>query len=170
MRALQVLSSRTSRLALAGIGAAICAACSSGGGGVRLPAPPADASAPASPLEGEWTLTGLQLADGSMRRVTGFVRFDRFSNITLQAELAPDDPAARPPRTVVANFTAKAATANGELDFTGLSLGVGPERLAADAVAMDDWRRYEVSGSTLRISARDPGGRATATLVFERAR
>lgn len=169
MRVPLATSSRMSTLALVGLVAALCSACSSGGG-IRLPAPPPDAAAPASPLEGEWTLTALQLTDGSTRRVTGFVRFDRFSNITLQAELAPDEPAARPPRTVVANFTAKAAAANGQFDFTGLSMGVGAERLAADAVAMDDWRAYEVSGSTLRISARERGGRPGAILIFERTR
>jgi hypothetical protein len=146
-------------------------ACASGGGRSRpatsAPPPVADAT---SPLEGEWRLTTMQLADGSSRRVTGFLRFDRFSNIAVHAELAPDEPVARPPRTVVADFTAKAQAGGGELDYAGLSVGVGTERLTEDAANMADWRHYEVSGDTLRVSARDRAGRAAATLVFERAR
>jgi hypothetical protein len=80
-------------------------------------------------LQGEWRLTAFQLADGSTRQVNGFLRFDRFSNITLHAELAPNEPVARPPRTVVADFTAKAQAGAGQFDYVGLSMGVGPERL-----------------------------------------
>lgn len=149
----------------------VTTACASGGGRSRpatsAPPPAADA---ASPLEGEWRLTTMQLADGSSRRVTGYLRFDRFSNITVHAELAPDEPVARPPRTVVADFTAKAQPGDGALDYTGLSVGVGAERLTDDAVNMAEWRHYEVSGDTLRVSARDRAGRAAATLVFERVR
>ena len=149
----------------------ITTACASGGGRARptASAPPATAAA-ASPLEGEWRLATMQMADGASRRVTGFLRFDRFSNITLHAELAPDEPVARPPRTVVADFTAKAQTGGGEFDYAGLSVGVGAERLTDDAANMAEWRHYELSGNTLRVSARDRAGRAAATLVFERAR
>jgi hypothetical protein len=112
----------------------------------------------------------MQLADGASRRVTGFLRFDRFSNISVHAELAPDEPVARPPRTVVADFTAKAQAGGAEFDYAGLSVGVGAERLTADAVNMAEWRHYELSGDTLRVSARDRAGRAAATLVFERVR
>ena len=112
----------------------------------------------------------LQLADGGSRRVTGFLRFDRFSNITVKAELAPDEPVARPPRTVVADFTAKARAGVGEFDYAGLAVGVGPERLTDDAANMAEWRHYELSGDTLRVSARDRAGRPAATLVFERVR
>lgn len=150
---------------------AVTTACASGGGRSRpvtsAPPPAADA---ASPLEGEWRLSAMQLADGASRRVTGFLRFDRFSNITVRAELAPDEPAARPPRTVVADFTAKAQTGGGEFDYAGLSVGVGAERLTDDAVNMAEWRHYELSGNTLRVSARDRAGRPAATLVFERVR
>lgn len=147
----------------------VMSACASGGGSSPAGSaqPPVEAG---SPLEGEWRLTALQLPDGSTRRVSGFLRFDRFSNITLHAELAPDDPAARPPRTVVADFTAKAQGDGRELAYVGLAMGVGPERLTADAVNMAEWRYYELAGNTLRISARDQSGRASATLVFERAR
>lgn len=150
---------------------AVTTACASGGGRSRpvtsAPPPAADA---ASPLEGEWRLTTMQLADGASRRVTGFLRFDRFSNITVRAELAPDEPAARPPRTVIADFTAKAQTGGGEFDYAGLSVGVGAERLADDAVNMAEWRHYELNGDTLRVWARDRAGRPAATLVFERVR
>lgn len=151
----------------------VTTACISGGGRraptVSAPAPAAGDSA-GSPLEGEWRLTGFQLADGTSRRVTGFLRFDRFSNITLHAELAPDEPAARPPRTVVADFTAKAQPGDTQFEFAGLTMGVGPERLTDDAVNMAEWRHYELTGNTLKIFARDRAGRAGATLLFERTR
>ena len=141
----------------------LTSACASGGGRSR---PAASAPAPAveagSSLEGEWRLTTMQLADGSSRRVTGFLRFDRFSNIAVHAELAPDEPVARPPRTVVADFTAKARAGAGEFDYAGLAMGVGPERLTADAVAMAEWRHYEITGDSLRLFARDRAGRPGA--------
>lgn len=153
--------------------AAVASGCISGGGRrsptVSSPAPPAGGSV-SSPLEGEWRLTALQLADGATRRVTGFLRFDRFSNITVHAELAPDEPVARPPRTVVADFTAKAQPGGTEFTFTGLAMGVGPERLTDDAVNMAEWRHYDLAGDTLRVFARDRAGRPAATLVFERTR
>jgi hypothetical protein len=156
---------------LVGVMCLLCAACASGGG--NRPAPPPAVTTPAeapSPLEGEWRLTALQFADGASRRVTGFLRMDRFSTITVHAELASDEPAARPPRTVVADFTARASVGNGAFDYAGLSMGVGRERLTEDAVPMEEWRYYELSGDTLRLSARDRAGRAAATLVFERVR
>lgn len=163
-------SSLTRGLVVAAL-VAVTSACASGGGRSRpvTSAPPAAADA-ASPLEGEWRLTTMQLADGASRRVTGFLRLDRFSNITVHAELAPDEPAARPPRTVVADFTAKAQAGSGEFGYVGLSAGVGAERLIDDAVNMAEWRHYELSGDTLRVSARDRAGRPAATLVFERVR
>jgi hypothetical protein len=159
------------RRALAAALCALCAACASGG--ASRPAPPPTATTPAearSPLEGEWRLTALQLADGSSRRVTGFLRVDRFSTISVHAELAPDDPAARPPRTVVADFTARAAVGDGAFEYVGLSMGVGNDRLIDDAVPMGEWRHYELTGDTLRLSARDRSGRPAATLIFERVR
>jgi hypothetical protein len=148
--------------------AAIAAACASGGGGPRLPTPSPPAasqeSGPRSALEGEWTLVSLETAGGP-RRATGYLRYDRFANISVHAELAADDPAARPPRTVLADFTAKASPEGNELDYTGLQMGVGTERLAPDAAPMGEWRRYELSGDTLRLSV--AGG--NATLVFKRA-
>lgn len=110
----------------------------------------------------------MQLADGSTRRMNGFLRFDRAGTMSVHAELAADEPAAHPPRTVVADFTTKASPADGRFDFAGLSMGVGAERLTEDAVAMEEWRHYEVSGRTLRLSARDRAGRVGATLVFEK--
>lgn len=148
----------------------VTSACASGGGRARPPAGAPAAADAASPLEGEWRLTTMQLADGASRRVTGFLRFDRFSNISVHAELAPDEPVARPPRTVVADFTAKAQAGGSEFDYAGLSVGVGAERLTDDAVNMAEWRHYELNGDTLRVSARDRAGRAAATLVFERVR
>lgn len=156
------------------VAVALVAAAACGGGGRRVgpvvtaPAPSPDA--PGSPLEGEWTLRALELADGSTRRVTGFVRVDRFSNITLHAELQQDDPAARPPRLVVADFAGRAAIEDGRLTVVGLAVGVEAERLTPDAVPMDEWRYYELAGPALRISARDRAGRTGATLVFERVR
>jgi len=149
---------------------AIGVACSGGGGRLRPAggASPPPASASVAPLEGEWRLTAMQLADGSSRRVTGFLRFDGSGTMRVHAELAGDEPAARPPRTVVADFTTKASPADGRFDFAGLSMGVGAERLTEDAVPMEEWRHYEVDGSTLRLSARDRSGRTGATLVFER--
>ncbi len=142
--------------------------CGGSGGGRRVTtapaeAPPATPAGPRSPLEGEWTLVGLEAA-GAARKVTGFLRFDRFANIAVHAELAADEPSARPPRTVVAAFTAKASPADGELGYTGLRTAVGTERLTEDAVRMDAWRVYDLSGDTLRLSV--PGG--GATLVFRR--
>lgn len=145
-----------------------CVACSGGGGrrvGVPAPAPP---SADASPLEGQWTLRALELADGSTRRVAGALSFDRNATLSLRAEVTPDDPSARPPRTVIADFTARVAAADGQFSFAGLSMRVGAERLTDDAVPMNEWRHYELMGSTLRVSARDGAGRRAATLVFER--
>ena len=162
-------SSFTRRLVVAALVLAT-AACASGGGRSRPATSAPPAADAASPLEGEWRLTSMQLADGGSRRVTGFLRFDRFSTITVKAELSPDEPVARPPRTVVADFTAKAQADGGEFNFAGLSVGVGAERLTDDAVNMTEWRHYELSGDTLRVSARDRGGRAAATLVFERVR
>lgn len=162
-------SSLTRGLVVAAL-VAVASACASGGGRSRPATSAPPAADAASPLEGEWRLTTMQLADGSSRRVTGFLRFDRFSNITVHVELAPDEPVARPPRTVVADFTAKAQPGDGAFDYTGLSVGVGAERLTEDAANMAEWRHYELSGDTLRVSARDRSGRAAATLVFERAR
>jgi len=64
------------------------------------------------------------------------------------------------------DFTAKASPSGGELDYVGLQSGVGAERLTQDAVPMEEWRHFQVSGDTLRLSVR--GG--AATLVFQRAR
>lgn len=141
-------------------------ACASGGGRSR----PAASSTPVSnsPLEGQWRLVSFEVADGSTRKVTGFLTVDRFSTMTVHAELAPDEPVARPPRTVVADFTAKASADAGKLDFTGLSMGVGNDRLTDDAVPMDEWSNYDVNGDTLRLFARDRAGRPAATLVFQR--
>ncbi len=111
----------------------------------------------------------MELADGSTRRVTGSLSFDRNSTLSLRAEVTPDDPSARPPRTVVADFTARAAAADGQFSFAGLSMRVGAERLTADAVPMNEWRHYELAGPTLRVSVRDGSGRRAATLVFEKA-
>jgi hypothetical protein len=147
-----------------------CVACSGGGGRISLPsAAPAPPAADASPLEGQWTLRRMELADGSTRRVTGFLRYDRNANLTVKAEVAADDPSARPPRTVVADFTARAPAADGRFSFAAVNMGVGAERLTDDAVPMEEWRHYEVAGSTLRVLARDGSGRRAATLVFERA-
>lgn len=139
-----------------------------GGGGrvVRTPEAPAAAANPArSALEGEWTLVAMETTSGS-RRVSGYLRYDRFANITVRAEMAADDPAARPPRTVVAAFTGKASPSDGQFEYVGLQSEVDADRLAQDAVRMEDWRMYQVAGDTLRLSVR--GG--AATLVFQRAR
>lgn len=149
-------------------------ACISGGGRARVastPAPPAaSGDTAASPLAGEWQLTAYQMADGSSRRVTGYLRFDRFSNIALRAELAPDEPGVRPPRTVVAAFSGKAQADGDSFTYAGLAPAVGPDRLTDDAVNMAEWRHYELHGDTLRVFVRDGGGRAAATLVFQRSR
>lgn len=158
------------RLTVAAVAIVACVACS-GGGGRRISLP--DVAPPpandASPLEGQWTLRSMELADGSTRRVSGFLRYDRNANLSLKAEVTPDDPSARPPRTVVADFTARAAAADGRFSFAAVNMGVGAERLTEDAVPMDEWRHYELAGSTLRVSVRDAAGRRAATLVFERA-
>jgi hypothetical protein len=145
--------------------------CGGSGGGIRAPqAPPsATAAEPArTSLEGEWRLVSMQLADGGSRRVTGFLRYDRFANLTLRAELAPDEPAARAPQTVVAAFTAKASPSGGAFEYVGLSEDVGRDRLTPDAVEMGEWRYFELDGQTLRVSAHDRAGRAAAVLTFQR--
>ncbi len=144
--------------------------CGGSGGSRRMPQVAPQGAEAASPdparasLEGEWRLVSMETASGP-RQVTGFLRYDRFSNLTLHAELAAGDPAARAPQTVVAAFTAKASPASGTFDYAGLTENVGRERLTPDAVDMREWRYFEVDGDTLRVSAR--GGR-TATLVFQR--
>ncbi len=145
-------------------------ACGGTGGGLRIPpATPPNGTSGSEParaaLEGEWRLVSMETADG-VRRVTGFLRYDRFSTLTLRAELAPDEPAGRAPQTVVAAFTAKASLAGSAFDFAGLTEDVGRERLTPDAVDMREWRYVQVDGDTLRVSAR--GGRSPATLVFHR--
>jgi hypothetical protein len=157
----------TTRLGVLLLAAVAHGACFGGGGRVvRTPEAPAAAADPArSALEGEWTLVALETASGP-RRVSGFLRYDRFGNITVRAEMAADEPAARPPRTVVADFTAKASPSDGQFDYVGLQSTEDADRFAQDAARMDDWRMYQVSGDTLRLSVRGGG----ATLVFQRAR
>ena len=84
----------------------------------------------------------------------------------MHAELAGDEPSARPPRTVVADFTAKANPSGGEFAYIGLQGGVDTGRLTPDAVEMEEWRHYQLSGDTLRLSL--AGG--AATLVFQRSK
>ena len=142
-------------------------ACGGGGGRVlRTPdaAPPAASDPARSALEGEWTLVGLETTSGA-RRVTGYLRYDRFANISVHAELTPEDPGARPPRLVVADFTAKASPEGGQLDYVGLQTGVNADRLAQDAAPMGEWRMFQLEGDTLRLSVRGGG----ATLIFRRA-
>lgn len=143
----------------------------SGGRVMRAPDTPAAAAATdptRAALEGEWQLVSLRMADGGSRKVTGFLRYDRFANLTVRAELAADEPAARPPQNVVAAFTAKAPPSGGAFDFAGLRADVGRERLMPDAVDMSEWRYFEIDGPSLRVFVRDSGGRAAATLVFQR--
>ena len=61
----------------------------SGGRVMRAPdappdAPPAAASTDPTraALEGEWRLVAMQTADGGSRKVTGFLRYDRFATLT----------------------------------------------------------------------------------------
>lgn len=160
--------SACSRVAVLAVVTAIVHGGCLGGGSrvVRTPEAPAAAADPArSALEGEWTLVAMETASGS-RRVSGYLRYDRFANITVRAELAADDPTARPPRTVVAAFTGKASPADGQFEYVGLQSEVDADRLAQDAARMEDWRMYQVAGDTLRLSVR--GG--AATLVFQRVR
>jgi hypothetical protein len=144
-----------------------------GGGSRRVTRPPGDAPAvgqpdgPRSEFEGEWRLVGFESASGA-RKVSGFLRYDRFATITVHAELAGDEPSARPPRTVLADFTAKAAPAGGQFEYVGLRMGVDSDRLTEDAVRMEEWRHYELSGDTLRLSVRGGGGQPGATLIFQR--
>ena len=124
---------------------------------------PADAAR--SELEGDWMLVGFE-APGGPRKAAGFLRYDRFANISVHAELAGDEPSAQPPRTVVADFTAKANPTDGQFAYTGLQAGVDTGRLTPDAVEMQEWRHYALSGDTLRLSL--AGG--AATLVFQRSK
>ena len=153
--------------------AAMAASCGGGGARVATPssAPPAAASSGMrAQLEGEWTLISLDTTEGPPRRVTGYLRYDRFATLTLRAEVAADDPSARAPQTVVAAFTAKASPGDGEFEYVGLRDDVGAERLTPDAVAMAEWRYFAIDGDTLRVFVRDRAGRAAATLVFQRTR
>ena len=104
-------------------------------------------------------------APGGARKAAGFLRYDRFANISVHAELAGDEPSAQPPRTVVADFTAKVNPTDGQFAYTGLQAGVDAGRLTPDAVPMEEWRHYALSGDTLRLSL--AGG--AATLVFQRS-
>lgn len=143
------------------------------GGGRRVARAPADAPAagqpagPRSALEGEWRLVGFE-SGGGARKVTGFLRYDRFATITVHAELAGDEPSARPPRTVLADFTAKASPDGGQFEYIGLRMGVDSARLTEDAARMEDWRHYDLSGDTLRLFIRGGGGQPAATLIFQR--
>jgi hypothetical protein len=165
-------SVRWGRVALALTVPLVAASCGGGSRRIATSAPPSPAVAEAqdarSQLEGEWTLTSLQMADGSTRRVVGYLRYDRFATLSVHAELAADEPTLRPPRAVLADFTTKAAPSAGEFEFTGLQEGVPPERLTPDAVSMGEWRYFEVEGNTLRLFVKDRGGRPAATLMFER--
>lgn len=152
------------------VGAAVATLACGGSGGIRIPRvnPPNDtgaSDATRAALEGEWRLVAMETASGD-RRVTGFLRYDRFATLTLRAELAPDEPSARAPQTVVAAFTAKASPSGGAFDYAGLTEEVGRERLTPDAVDMREWRYFEIDGETLRVSAR---GARSATLVFQRS-
>jgi len=141
-------------------------ACGGSGGGIRAPQVPGASQSDTThaALEGEWRLVSMETASGA-RRVTGFLRYDRFSNLSVRAELAPDEPTGRAPQTVVAAFTAKASPAGGAFEYAGLTMDVGRERLTPDAVDMREWRYFELDGETLRVSAR---GGSSATLVFQR--
>ncbi len=156
---------------LLALAASSCA--STGGAGVRTPQSSAGQSSGSTDptrvsLEGEWRLVSLQMPDGTARRVSGFLRYDRFANLTVRAELASDDPAASGSHTVVAAFSAKASPGAGELEYVGLRDDVAPDRLTADAVTMAEWRYFELGGDTLRLFARDRAGRPAATMVFQR--
>jgi hypothetical protein len=138
-----------------------------------MPAPEAPAGAASTDptraaLEGEWRLVSMQTADGGSRKVTGFLRYDRFANLTVRAELTADEPAGRAPQTVVAAFTARATPSGGAFEFVGLREDVGRERLMPDAVDMSEWRYFEIDGASLRVFVRDRAGRAAASLVFQR--
>ncbi len=152
--------------------AVAASSCAGSGGRVmrapESPAGPASADPVRAALEGEWRLVAMQAADGGSRKVTGFLRYDRFANLTMRAELAADEPAARAPQNVVAAFTAKATPAGGAFDYTGLSEDVGRERLLPDAVDMNEWRYFEIDGPSLRVFVRDRAGRPAATLLFQR--
>jgi hypothetical protein len=108
----------------------VATACASGGGRSRpatsAPPPAADA---ASPLEGEYH-------DAAGRRFTPRHRLPPLRSFLEHREgrTAPDEPVARPPRTVVADFTAK-AQAGGRVRLRAVG-GVGPERLTDDAANM----------------------------------
>lgn len=144
----------------------------SGGRVMRGPEAPAGAAATdptRAALKGEWQLVSMQTADGGSRKVTGFLRYDRFANLTVRAELAADEPTARAPQNVVAAFTAKASPSSGAFEFAGLREDVGRERLMPDAVDMSEWRYFAFAGPSLRLFVRDRAGRPTATLVFQRS-
>ena len=55
----------------------------------RRPANPSDG--PRAQLEGEWTLVGFETPAAAVA-CSGFLRYDRFANIAVHAELAPDEP------------------------------------------------------------------------------
>ena len=145
--------------------------CGGSGGRIQLPSstpPQAADQGTRPPLEGEWTLVALDTR-GGRRQVSGFLRYDRFANLTVRAELAADEPTARAPQNVVAAFTAKASPSGGAFEFAGLREDVGRERLMPDAVDMSEWRYFEFAGPSLRLFVRDRAGRPTATLVFQRS-
>jgi hypothetical protein len=160
---------RSWALAALSVAAVMHIACASGGGRAARPpdAPAVGQPGPHAEFEGEWRLVGLEVG-GAPRKATGYLRYDRFATITVHAELAGDEPSARPPRVVVADFTAKASPSGGQFQYIGLRLGVDRERLTEDAVPMEEWRHYQLSGDTLRLSV-GGGSQPAASLVFQRA-
>lgn len=132
-------------------------------------APQSIATSPLQPLRGEWTLVGLD-AQGP-RRASGRLSFDEFNNIVIRAELAPGEAGAVPPRVVVLDFAAKAASAaQGQLSYLGLETRSPQETMVSLGSDPSAWRHFSVNGDTLQLWQEDGRGQRVGTLTFSRVR
>jgi hypothetical protein len=142
--------------------------CISGGGSrPRVTASAPSLSGPASALQGQWELVGLE-AQGKPRQAVGRLSFDEFNNIALRAELAPGEAGAAPPRVVLLDFSAKAAIDRGELSYVGLERRAPPEQMVPTASEPSDWRHYSVEGDTLQMWQENSSGERVGVLTFRR--
>jgi hypothetical protein len=166
-RAVRRLVKRSGLAILATIGL-LTAACLGGGGGRRPQVTPQPGTSPGlDVLRGSWTLVGLD-AQGP-KRASGRLTFDESNTISIRAELAPDEPAAFPPRVVVLDFVARVVAASrGELTYVGLRTRAPREELVPLATEPDAWHHFSIQGDTLEVWQEDGSGRRVGTLTFTR--
>jgi len=142
-------------------------ACLGGGG----PRPQVGASRPprlaaATEVQGQWELVSLE-AQGQPRRASGRLSLDEFNNITVRAELAPDEAGVTPPRVVVLDFTAKATVSGGQITYVGVERRAPTEQMLPMASEPAAWRHYAVDGDTLQVWQESEGARV-GVMTFRR--